>query len=152
MDQPILAAVAIVNAYAELFEPGVYGEEQLPQFVESFSEIQPSLREIVLQHPAYLQGPVDQWSAAMELRLRDFLESTPEKATMRFGVSCRATQCILQITSVDGPPDESRRISALLGRLEREAWYRENFHRTGGKGVAFGIARVFYTVRTLQRL
>lgn len=117
--------------FIDTFQPGVAIEDSPPQFV-TIPGKGTSSTTIGTLFRTHKDHPTDGWSAVMEQRLGEYLESQPEISTTRALVSCRETRCILQFmellpSSGERPETLSKNAKAMLLRLRQESWYPDEF-------------------------
>lgn len=151
--QPAAAETDFIRgaaAYAATFQSGVYGYEPMPEFAANNIFTTESERATEReQEMEFAQEPVDGWAADMERRLQLFFQEQPERSQVRVAVSCKTSQCQVQIVERSGKD----RLSGTLGtRLYNEPWYRENFHPVGIRGATeSGVGEVHYARLHLRR-
>lgn len=178
-NQSLLAeAQRLATDYAASFVPGVYGEEPAPQFTAPLLGITAAgskedllcssdlscYSKYLRDYSEYRRGLADDWSAQMAPRLRSFFESSPELSRTRVAVSCRASQCKVQMISVYEMPDVHEApqgnsyvgLANLKSRLKQEAWFQENFTYMSSvynemRDISFPSQRILHRLWTLQR-
>lgn len=144
-DQRLVSEAAI---YAASFQAGVFREEPMPEFAENYIYSGSDGAQWKELDRVYFEGLVDGWAADMERRLQTFFQEQPEMSKARVSVSCRETQCQVQVVEVAG----EERLSGTLGtRLYHEPWYRENFHAVNSGGVTPSVGNVLYAKLVLPR-
>jgi hypothetical protein len=136
--------------YAASFQPGVFGDEPMPDFAADYLLTSENDRAVEREQALdFAQLPIDGWAADMEQRIQLFLQYQPERSQLRISVNCRSSQCLVQLIERSG---ERRLSNALAARLSREPWFSENFHPVGTRGLTpNGIGDVHYARLVLSR-
>jgi len=89
----------------------------------------PVMEAILQRHHEMEREPEDAWSEDTETRLRKFIGAQPEAMGIETLVSCRATQCLIQMS--DPPEDSSRspqqisRPDTIMLRMQQEWWLQQ---------------------------
>lgn len=150
---PSAAEADLINGaatYAASFQSGVFGSEPMPDFATNHIFASESDRATEReQEMEFAQETMDGWAADMERRLQLFFQDQPELSQVRVSVTCKTSQCQVQIVERAG----EGRLSGTLGtRLYNEPWYKENFHPVGIRGATpSGVGEVHYARLLLRR-
>jgi hypothetical protein len=136
------------DTYEPTFMPGVYGQEPLPEFAKT------GLERTAREHDEHVTQAADGWSAEMESRLRAFFAFQPEVSTSaRVSITCRTSQCMLQLASRRDAQSSGQDPAQLIPRLRQEDWYDQNFSEPSTRDIVPGSSRanIAYELWTLHR-
>jgi hypothetical protein len=131
--------------YAAAFLPGVYGSESAPQLASTL------LPAASRAHADHLLEASDRWSVQMESLLQSFfLNRADPPAVARISISCRVSQCKIQVSAVKGSSEVARPPMEVMNQLKQQEWYSENFGRMSQIGTTTASGTT-YAIWTLQR-
>jgi hypothetical protein len=67
--------------------------------------------------------PEDGWSQDTEARLRSFVASQPEAGQIETAITCRASQCVVQISDLQKPLSTPPPSQKIFYRLLQQSWF-----------------------------